>query len=182
MADPKSRRRRTCAWHGFDIGKWIGQAHCASGYRSGDIEKWNAESGAAALVRASFAGEGGGEFLAGGVVLHGGGIGFGIGENFSGGIDDGGAGAGGMAFLGGDFSESVGAVGFDAVGEQECLLREVALNLGAQRGFPGAADHDIENGGGGGDHDQENGEEFEEDAVLHVSSIRLVRHFGDSKR
>ena len=83
--------------HGFDIGKRIGEAHCASGNWRGDIEKRNAESGAAALVLAGLAGESGGEFLAGGVVLHVGRIGFGVGENFSGSVDDGGAGAGGQA-------------------------------------------------------------------------------------
>ena len=37
--------------------------------------------------------------------------------------------------------------------------------------FPSAADHDIENDGGCGDDDQKDGEEFEEDAVLHVLLI-----------
>ena len=118
-----------------------------------------------------FAGEGGGEFLARGVVLHVGGIGFGVGKDFAGGVDDGGAGSGGLAFLGGDFGEGVGAVGFDAVGEEESFLSEVALDFGAQRGFPGAAEHDVENGGGGGDDDQEDGQQFEEDAVLHESGF-----------
>ena len=45
------------------------------------------------------------------------------------------------------------------------------LDFGAQRGFPGAANHDVENSGGGGDNDQKNGEELEEDAVLHVLLI-----------
>ena len=131
-------------------------------------------------------GEGGGEFLAGGVVLHGGGIGFGVGEDFAGGVDDGGAGAGGLAFLRGDFGERVGAVGLDAVREEKSLLSEVALDLGAERGFPGAADHDVENGGGGGDDDQEDGEQLEEDAVLHVLGVlRMIlgcSHLGTSKR
>ena len=157
--------------NGFDIGERIGEADCASGNRGGDVEKWNAESGAAALVLAGLAGEGGGELRAGGVVLHVGGIGFGVGEHFAGGVDDGGAGSGGLAFLRGDFGERVGAVGFDAVREEQRLLGEVALDLGAQRGFPGAAEHDVENGGGGGDDDQEDGQQFEEDAVLHGSSV-----------
>ncbi len=104
--------------HRFDIGKRIGEADRSAGDGNGDVEKWNAERGAAALALADFAGEGGGEFLAGCVILHVGGIGFGVGENFSGGVDDGGAGSGGEAFLRGDFGEGVGAVGFDAVGEE----------------------------------------------------------------
>ena len=157
--------------NGFDIGKRIGEADRASGDWNGDIEKWNAERGAAAFAFAGFAGEGGGELRAGGVVLHAGGIGFGVGENFSGGVNDGGAGSGGLAFLRGDFGERVGVVGFDAVREEQSLLREVAFDLGAQRGFPGAAEHDVENGGGGGDDDQEDGQEFEENAVLHWAPL-----------
>ncbi len=171
MVDPQIRRRLNLRLHGFDIGERIGEADRASRDGNGDIEKWNAESGAAALVLAGLSGEGGGEFLAGGVVLHVGGIGFGVGENFAGGVDDGGAGSGGVAFLRGDFGEGVGAVGFDAVGEELRFLGEVALDLGAQGGFPGAAEHDVESGGGGGDDDQEDGKEFEEDAVLHELGV-----------
>src|SRR5439155_22228870 len=114
--------------------KGIGETNCATGDRRGHIEKWNADGGAAALVFACSSGEGSDEFFAGGVILHGGGIGFRVGENLSGGIDDGGAGSGGDAVLRGDFGEGVGAVVFDAMGEENCLLREVALDLGAQGG------------------------------------------------
>ena len=82
------------------------------------------------------AGEGGGELLAGGVVFHVGGIRFGVSEHFAGSVDDGGAGSGGLGFLRGDFGERVRAVGFDAVSEEQRFLREVALDLGAERGFP----------------------------------------------
>ncbi len=109
---------------------------------------------------------------AAGVVLHVGRVGFGIGENFSGGVDDGGASAGSQAFLRSDFGERVGGVvGFDAMREEKRLLCEVALDLGAQRGFPRAANHHVENDGGGGDDDHEDGEEFEEDAVLQFSLV-----------
>ena len=163
--------------HGFDIGKWIGKAHCAPRYRSGYIEKRYVESSAATLVRARLAGEGGDEFLASGVVLHRSGIGFGVGQNFSGSVDDGGAGAGGKTFLSGNFQQGVGAIGFDAMGEQESLLGKVALNFGAERGFPCAAQHHVENGGSGCDHNHKNGEEFEENAVLHVLVVRLGTRF-----
>ena len=52
--------------------------------------------------------------------------------------------------------------------EEKSFLGEIALDLGAQRGFPGADQHAVKDGGGSSDDDQEDGEEFEEDAVLHV--------------
>ena len=76
---------------------------------------------------------------------------------------------------GGDFGERVWRIDFDAVREEQSLLGEVALNLRAQRGFPRVADHDVENGGGGGDDDQEDGEQLEEDAVLHVRLLEVAR-------
>ncbi len=81
--------------NGFDIGKRIGEPDGATGDGDGHVEKWNAERGAAALVLADLSGEGGGEFLASGVILHVGGIGFGVGEDFAGGVDDSGASSGG---------------------------------------------------------------------------------------
>ena len=71
-----------------------------------------------------------------------------------------------MTFLRLRFQGEDGAVGFDAVGEEESLLGEIALDLGAQRSFPRVADDDVEDGGGGGNDDEENGEQLEEDAVL----------------
>ena len=105
------------------------------------------------------------------------GFGLRIGEHFAGEVNDSGPSARGLAFLGGNLGESVGAVGFDAVREKESLLGKVALDFRAQGGFPSAAQHDIEYGGGGGDHDQEDGQQFEENAVLHLRS-----HLGTSKR
>ena len=99
---------------------------------------------------------------------------FGIGEDFAGGVDDGGARAGGLPFLGGDVGEGVGAIGVDAVREKQRFLGEVALDIGAQRGFPGAAEHHIENDGGGGDDDQEDGQQLEENAVLHLRDSSLA--------
>src|SRR4029077_16838671 len=151
----------------FDIREGIGETDCASGNWSGDIEEWNADGSAAALVFTRPSSEGGDEFLASGVILHGRGIAFGIGENFSGGVDDSGAGSGGETFLRCDFRER-STVDFDSMGEEESLLREVAFDLGAQRSFPCATDHDVEGGSGSGDDDEENGKELEEDAVLHV--------------
>ena len=43
MADPQSRRRRTCGLNGFDIGERIGEAHRASGDGNSHVEKWNTE-------------------------------------------------------------------------------------------------------------------------------------------
>ena len=106
------------------------------------------------------------------------GIGFRIGENFSGGVDDGGASASGLALLRGDFSERVCVVDFDAMGEEQSFLRQVALDFGAERGLPGATDHDVEDDRGGGNHDQENGEQFEEDAVLQFVTMRSAFCFG----
>ena len=117
--------------HRFDIGKRVSEADCASGNRGGNIEKRNAKSRAAALVRTGFAGESRDEFLAGCVILHVGGSCFGVGENFARGVDDSGTGAGGLTFLRGDFGKRVGAVDFDAVGKEKCFLRQVALDLGA---------------------------------------------------
>jgi hypothetical protein len=57
-------------------------------------------------------------------------------------------------------------IGFDAVSEEECFLDQIALDLGAQGGFPRVADDDVEDGGGGGNDDEKNGEQLEEDAVL----------------
>ena len=155
----------------FNIRERVREAHCAARDGSGYIKKWNTNRGAAALTLARFASQRGEEFGAGGVVLHVGGIGLGVGENFSGGVDDGGACTSGEGFLRRDFRERVGTVGFDTVREEKRFLSQVALNLSAQRGFPGAANHDVKNSGGGGDNDQENGEELEEDAVLHVLLI-----------
>src|ERR1700722_8187393 len=112
--------------HGFDIGKRIGEANRAA------VEKRYAESGADALVFAGLAGECGGELLATGGTLHAGGIGFGVGQNFSRGVDDGGAGAGGLTLLGGDFRERVSVVGFDAVGEEQSFLGEAAFDFGTE--------------------------------------------------
>ena len=151
----------------FDIREGIGETDGASGNRSGDIEEGNADGGAAALVLTRPSSQGGDEFLASGVVLHGRGIGFGIGENFSGGVDDGGAGSGSETLLRCDFRER-SMIDFDTMGEEESLLREIAFDLGAQRSFPCATDHDVEGGSGSGDDDEENGKELEEDAVLHV--------------
>ena len=74
-------------------------------------------------------------------------------------------------FLRGDFGEGVGAVGFDAVGEEKSLLGEVAFDLGAQR-VPGAAEHDVESSGGGGDDDQENGRSLKKMRFFTVSGGR----------
>ncbi len=52
MVDPQSRRRLHLRLHGFDVGKRIGEADRATGHGNGDVEKWNAERGAAALVLA----------------------------------------------------------------------------------------------------------------------------------
>jgi hypothetical protein len=82
------------------------------------------------------------------------------------GVDDGDASAGGLSFLGGDIGEGVAAaVGFDPVSEELRLLDQVALNFGAQRSFPGTAEHQIEHGGGGHDDDQEGGHQLEENPV-----------------
>ena len=101
----------------LDVGKRIGEANRAARNRSGDIEKRDTESGAAALVLAGLAGKGGGKLGAGGVVLHVRGIGFRICKDFAGRVDDRGAGSGGSRFLRSDFGERVDAIGVDSVRE-----------------------------------------------------------------
>src|SRR5579864_6113603 len=128
---------------GLDIGKRIGEPHGAAGERSGNIEEGDAESGAAALVAPCLPAEGSDEFGAMGVVLHVSGIRFGVGQYFSGSIDDGSASACSKALLGSDFSEWMGVIDFDAVGKEKSFLGEVALDFGAQRGLPGIANHDV---------------------------------------
>ncbi len=138
--------------NGFDIGERIGEADSAAGDRNGDIEERNAEGGTAAFVAAGSAGESCDEFRTRGMVFHAGGVRLRIGKHFSGGVDDGDAGAGGLSFLSGDVGEGVaGAVGLNAVSEELGLLGQAAFDFGPQRGLPGAADHDIEDDGGGED-------------------------------
>ena len=107
------------------------------------------------------------------MVFHADGVRLGIGQDLAGGIDDSDARAGGLRFLSGDIGERVAAVGFDAVGEKLGFLDEVAFDLCAQGSLPGAADHDIENYGGGDDDDQKGRQQLEENPVC---------HFGSSKR
>ena len=121
------------------------------------------------------------------MVLHGGGIAFGVGEHLAGSVDDCGAGSGRQAFLSCDFGERMSTVGLDTVGEQKRFLSEVALNLGAQRGFPGTAQREIQSNGGNGDYNQERGQQFEEDPILHRlliwgtrNGIRHRAQFSDS--
>ncbi len=102
----------------FDIGKRIGQANRAPGHRHCNVEKWEAQRGAAAFAAADLARECRGEFLAGGVILHIRRIRFRISQHFARSIDDGGASPGGLRFLRNDVLERAGAVGFHAVGEQ----------------------------------------------------------------
>jgi len=59
------------------------------------------------------------------------------------------------------------AVIFHAVREHHCLLREAAVNLRAQRGFPGAAQREVEDHGAGGDHNKKRGQQLEKNPVLH---------------
>src|SRR5438309_11409760 len=117
--------------HGFYIGERIGEADGASGDGSRDVEKRYADGGAASLALASLSLERSHEFFSMGVILHGVGIGLRIGEHSAGGVDDGGASSGGLTFLGGDLSEGMGFIGFDAVSEQESLLGQIALDFGA---------------------------------------------------
>src|ERR1700757_3972819 len=64
-------------------------------------------------------------------------------------------------------------IDLDPVSEQQCFLREITLDFGAQRPFPCAAQHHVKNGGRRRDDNQKNGQQFEEDAVLQVSSTVL---------
>ena len=81
-------------------------------------------------------------------------------------------------FLGGNFGERVRVVDFDPVSKEQCLLFKIALDLRAQRSFPGVAQHHVKNSGRSGDDDQKDGEQLEEDAVLQF----LLYYFGASKR
>jgi len=113
----------------FYIGERIGQADSAAEDGHGHIEKRDAESGAAALVAADPAVQGGSEFWARCMVFHAGGSRLGIGQHVAGGIDDRDAGAGGLAFLGSDISERMAAVGFDAMSQKLGFLDKIALDF-----------------------------------------------------
>src|SRR5580698_8159511 len=108
--------------HGVDIGERISQANRAARNWGGDVEIRNAESRTAALIGTYPTGESGGKFRAGSVILHSGGIGFGIGQDFARSVDYGGTGSGGLRPLGGDFGERVRVIGFDAVGQEQRFL------------------------------------------------------------
>jgi len=140
---------------GFDVREWIGKADGTTGDGRGDVERPDIERRAATFVFADVAGERGGKFGTGSVVLHVGGVALGIGEDSAGSVDDGGAGSGGLAFLCGDLGEGVRVVDLDAMGEEDGFLGEIAFDLDAERSFPGAAQHDGENAGGGRNDDQE---------------------------
>jgi hypothetical protein len=73
------------------------------------------------------------------------------------------------------------------VGEELGFLREVAFDFDAQRRFPRAADHDVEDNGGGNDDDEKSCQQLEETTVSHgllnSSLLRIAAaYFGDSKR
>jgi hypothetical protein len=118
------------------------------------------------------------------MVFHPCGIRFGIGENSARGINNGDPSTGGLAFLGGDFSERVGwiAVGFDAVGKELSFLDEIAFDFCAKRGLPRAADHYVEDYGGSDDDDEEGRHQFEKDPISHFLSHFRLAHLGASKR
>src|SRR5215468_10594305 len=59
------------------------------------------------------------------------------------------------------------------VSKHQGLLREIALDFRAQRAFPRTAQHHVKDGGGRRDDNQKNGQQFEEDTVLQVSSTVL---------
>src|ERR1700722_12142355 len=172
----------------LNVGKRIGEADRASGNRSGDEEKRNSQRGATAFIHSGFTGEGGGELCGRAFVLYARRIGFGVSQDIAGRIDDSGAGSGGLAFLRGNFRERVSVVGFDTTGEEQSFLGEVTFNLGAQRGFPGAAQDEIHGEGGGGDDEQEDRQQLEENAVLHVYAFliwglgcRMRRNWEESR-
>src|SRR5215831_18941706 len=60
------------------------------------------------------------------------------------------------------------------VSKHQRLLCEIAVDFRAQRAFPRTAQHHVKNGGGRRDDNQKNGQQFEEDAVLQVSSTILL--------
>jgi len=64
-------------------------------------------------------------------------------------------------------------IDLDPVRKHQCLLREVPLDFSAQGPFPCTAKHHVKNEGRRGDDDQKDGQQFEEDAVLQVSSTVL---------
>ena len=94
--------------HCLDIGERIGETHRASGDGHSDIKKWDAERSAAAFVLPVLPASAATNSGRVGVILHvPGRIRFGIGEHFSGRVDDGGARARRLAFLRRDFREGV---------------------------------------------------------------------------
>ncbi len=158
---------------GFDVGERIGHANRASRDGRGDVQKRNADGVTAALIHTDVAAERRGELLATAVVFHGGRIGFGIGQHLAGRIDDGGARAGGLTFLGSDVLQGVLAVDFDAIREQAGFGGEATLDLVAQRVFPGTPDGNVERDCSDQNYQGEGEQELEENPV---------GHFGTSKR
>ena len=172
MADAEQQGAMDAPGSGFDIGERISEADGAAGDGSCDVEERYADGVTAAFIDPDIAAEGGLKFLSGAMVFHRSGIGFGVGEDLAGGIDDGGASTGGERFLRGDVLQRVLVVDFDAVGEQPRARGQAALDLVAQRTLPDAADRDVH--GDRGDHDNDGGsrEHLEEDAISHLGASK----------
>src|SRR5215471_19157408 len=61
-------------------------------------------------------------------------------------------------------------IDLDPVSKHQRLLREIPFDFGAQRPFPGTAEHHVKNGSRRRDDNQKDRQQFEEDAVLQDSS------------
>jgi hypothetical protein len=157
----------------LNVGKRVGHAHRASRDGRSYVKKGNADGAAAAFVDSDVPTECRCEFFALTVVLHRTSVGFGVGEYFACRINNGGACAGGLAFLRSDVLQSVLVIGLDSVCEQACLRGQAPLNFIAQRRFPGPADGDVQCDCRHQDHARKHQQQLEEDPV---------GHFGASKR
>ena len=68
----------------------------------------------------------------------------------------------------------LGMIVFYPVGEHHCLLRKVAVDLVAQRAFPGTPDRGVQRQRGYQDHRDEGEQKLEEDPILSLRSLEAV--------
>jgi hypothetical protein len=113
------------------------------------------------------------ELFAAGVVLHGRWVSLGIRQHLAVGIDNGGPSPGGQSFLSRDLCQRMASIYIHTVREQDCFLGKVALDLLAQRLFPGAANGKIQGDHGRCDHENKDREQLEKNSAP---------HFGTSNR
>src|SRR5438270_6309974 len=123
-------------------------------------------------LRSNVTMKGSDELGATGMVFHGAGIGFRIGQYLAFVVDDRGPRSSGKARLRSNFWKTVQPVGFNSLGKQRGLLREITLDLRRERGFPCPSDRDIERNRGGDDHDYESCHQLYKDSAPHLGTSK----------